>query len=384
MKKKLIYVSFIKLTDKVSRDWYIDYSIAKGALVEYWDIVSLVREEHEEHGALCPKYLRHIKTYNEYEGLIRQTENQNAVYVMLISYAWRFRKPYRILSKCNCKMVFLSWGNMPTTSSAPRWQRVIYRFFSNPVKFYNTVVNEIFGVVYRKINAVKRFDIVFASGKILNSSQQFSNRIVSFNCIDFDNFKRVELSDKKVINGKYAVLIDSNNPYHSDSGITGSKRLNADNYFKSLNRFMGLIEKKYDLKVVIAANPKSKYGNEKYENREFYRLQTAELVKNAEFVIIHQSTTLSYAVLNVKPVIFMYTDEMLQLYRHSSIHDIEGLASYLNASVYNVDQITDGSQVEVPIPNRDRYYAYKYDFLTSQESENISSAEIFWREIEKL
>ena len=48
MSKKIIYVSFIRLTDKVTRDWYIDYSINKGAVVEYWDIVSLVREEHEE------------------------------------------------------------------------------------------------------------------------------------------------------------------------------------------------------------------------------------------------------------------------------------------------------------------------------------------------
>ena len=67
MKRKIIYVSFIKLTDKVSRDWYIDYCIGKGALVEYWDIVSLVREPHAEEGALVVEYLRKINSYREVE-----------------------------------------------------------------------------------------------------------------------------------------------------------------------------------------------------------------------------------------------------------------------------------------------------------------------------
>ena len=45
MKRKIIYVSFVRLTDKVMRDWYIDYLLGKGAVVEFWDVVSLLRKE---------------------------------------------------------------------------------------------------------------------------------------------------------------------------------------------------------------------------------------------------------------------------------------------------------------------------------------------------
>ena len=384
MKNKIVFVSFIRLTDKVSRDWYIDYSIKKGAVVEYWDIVSLVREEHEEHGALSTSYLRYIRTYKEFVELVRLPENQDAVYVMLISYSGRFNKPFRLLSKYNCKMVSLAFGAMPTTDTAPRWQRIIYRFFTNPANFVKTVVDIIIGLAYRKLNIVKRFDIVFTAGSVLTSSDQYAKRVVPLNCIDFMNYQRVELSCERTVQGEYAVLIDSNAPYHSDSAISGVKCLNAEEYYQSLNRFIGLIEKRKDLKVVIAANPKSKYGSEKYENREFYRLLTAELIKDAEFVIIHQSTALGYAVLNFKPVLFIYTDEMKKLYMNSVIRDMEGLALYLNVSVYNVDQITDGHQVIIQPPNRERYIAYKYSYLTSHETENTSSAEIFWREITAL
>ena len=59
--KKVIYVSFIRLTDKVSSDWHIDYLIAKGMTVEYWDIVTLVREDHVEFGSKTPEYLHTLE-----------------------------------------------------------------------------------------------------------------------------------------------------------------------------------------------------------------------------------------------------------------------------------------------------------------------------------
>ena len=57
MNRKVIYVCFGRLTDKMARDWYIDYLIEKGVTVEYWDVVSLLREEHSERGAQNPGYL---------------------------------------------------------------------------------------------------------------------------------------------------------------------------------------------------------------------------------------------------------------------------------------------------------------------------------------
>jgi hypothetical protein len=374
-------VSFIRLTDKVSRDWYIDYSIKKGAVVEYWDIVSLVREEHEEYGALEPDYLQVIKSYKQLETLLSLPENVGAVYVMLVSYSGRFNKPFRLLSKYNCKMVQLSWGAMPCTSAAPRWQRIIYRLLMEPIRSFSTIVDYFLGVGYRKLNVVKQYEIVFVAGKVLTSVEHHGKRVVSFNYSDYDHYKQFANTTERLIQGKYAVFLDANAPYHSDAGIMGLKLLNACNYYQSLNRFFGLIEKNQDLRVVIALNPKSNYGKEKYENRESHRLRTAELVKDAEFVILHQSSALSYAVLNVKPVLFIYTREMMEIYKTTVIREIEGLASYLNAHIYNIDKITDGRQIILQPPTQECYDSYKYNYLTSLGSERMSSAEIFWREI---
>lgn len=384
MKPKLIYLSFIRLTDKVSRDWYIDYSIERGAVVEYWDIVSLVREEHDEKGALEVGYLRHIKTYQELEELIRQPENQDAVYVMLISYSGRFSRPFRLLSKFNCKTVFLNWGAMPNAVPAPKWQRISNRFFANPADFFKTVIDIISGIVYKKMNMVKRFDIVFAAGSALTSVDQYTKRVVPFNLCDFDHYNRVKPIKKRTVQGKYAVFLDINLPFQSDLVHCGLPVVDAPSYFKSLNRFFDLLEKTHNIKIVIAAHPKASYADNEFEQRETYRLLTAELVKDAEYVITHTSTALSYAVLNLKPTLFIYTDEMMRIYKSTVIQEIEGLALYLNASVYNIDQVTDDCQIIIRSPSLESYDAYKYSFLTSPESENYSSAEIFWREINTL
>ena len=56
--KKLIYLSNIRLTDSVLRDYYVDVAIKKCAEVEFWDLVPLFREDYVEKGALDVDYLR--------------------------------------------------------------------------------------------------------------------------------------------------------------------------------------------------------------------------------------------------------------------------------------------------------------------------------------
>ena len=376
--RRIIYISSARLTDKVSRDSYIDYCLEKGASVEYWDIVSLVREAHEEQGALAPSYLRRIKSYKEFESLLCLPENEGAIYVILISYVYRFRKPFRLLSKYNCKMANFSRGAMPR----PLGRGIAYRLLGEPARFARTVAGIVFGIICRKLNWVKRYDIAFVAGQALMSINQYAVKVVQCNHFDYELYRRASAISEHLTEGKYAVFLDANAPYHSDRDIMGLKPLNPDVYFKSLNRLFCMIEKSLGLKVVIAGNPRSRYGCEVYENREFHRLRTADLVKDAEFVILHQSTALNYAVLNLKPVLFIYTDEMMRMYKIPVIREMEALASYLNATIYNADQITDSSQIIVKMPDLERYDSYKYSYITSPESESLSSAEIFWREID--
>jgi hypothetical protein len=374
----------MRLTDVVARDWYINYCIEKEAIVEYWDITSLAHEGNKEAIFPGPNYLRCIQIDNELSGLVQLPENKNAVYIMLMSYSGRFSKPYRLLSQYNCKMVFLSWGAMPNVTSAPRWKRICYRFFKNPANFARAAYDVMLGVIYRRLNVVKRYDIAFAAGQALISTNQYAKRVVPFNLCDFDHYKMAGTVVERVTDGKYAVFLDQYLPHHTDFELVGLPVVNPKRYYQSINRFFGLLEKTHGIKVVVAAHPKAIYDSETFEQREIYKLLTAELVKNSEFVVMHTSTALSYAVLNFKPIIFVYTDEMMTVYASTIIRQLKSLSAYLGAAICDVDQVNDGSQIVIQSPSRERYDSYKYSYLTSHLSENSTSAEIFWKHVSAL
>ncbi len=71
--------------------------------------------------------------------------------------------------------------------------------------------------------------------------------------------------------------------------------------------------------------------------RQSFRLVTAELVRDAEFVLSHTSTAMSYAVLNAKPLMFIYTAEMAAAYKRKCIREMLTYGDYLDAPIYNID-----------------------------------------------
>jgi hypothetical protein len=380
MSKKVIYVAWIKLTDKYARDWYIDHLIQNGIEVEYWDVSALTREQHNEAAELDVNYLRVLKSYGEFEHLVQREENKGVIYVMLMDPCWKTRRPYRLLSKYNCKMVYIAWGAMPVLA-VPKLQKALSKLILHPFEFFGLLFTMMGWLVYKKLKLINQFYIVFAAGSVITKSDQFAKKVVPFNLCDYDNYMRVKESNKLLVNGKYAVFLDINLPHQSDLALSGLVAVNANNYYQSLNRFFSRLEQQYGIKIVIAAHPKTSADATVFGQREIYRLCTAELVKDADFVITHTSTALSYVALNFKPCIFIYTGEMDALYRTSVIKQMRAQAIYLDSPMYNIDQIADGSQVALKAPNNINYDDYRYSFLTSKESENSSGKDIFLSEI---
>lgn len=383
MSKKVVYVSWVRLTDKYARDWYIDHLIKNGIEVEYWDIVALTREYHNEVGELYPNYLRILQSYAEFEKLVQLNENSDAIYVMLINPSWRTRLPFKILSKYNRRMAYINWGSMPL-SSVPKLKKALSTLIGSPYKFFELLFGMVAWEVYKNLRLVKPFDVVFSAGSGIAKSDQFAKEVVNFNLCDYDNYLRAKVSKKPLVKGKYAVFLDINLPFQSDLAVVGLQALSAKIYYQSLNRFFALLEQKYNLKIVIAAHPKSMLDKTLFGSRENYRLCTAELVKDADFVVAHHSTALSYAVLNLKPCFFIYTDEMSLLYQDTIVRWLYSLASFLDSPIYNIDKIINDQDITLREPNINRYDDFKYSYLTSQESEGQLSKNIFLKKINSI
>jgi hypothetical protein len=380
MSRKIIYIASSHLCEKTERDWYINFLRAKNVTVEYWDLLPLIFGEMEEFGSKSADYLRIPGSYTELETMLRLPENSDAHFVVFINYEGRTVKLYRLLSKYNARMLFTAWA-FPGDRSG-RLPQVVHGIISDPWKTAGKVFNKLKAALCRKFGIVKPFEIVFAAGGLLASGNQFANRIVPINTSDYDLYRRVKLLEERVVKGKYAVFLDIFLPYQSDLEICGLKTIEPSSYYQSLNRFFALVESKYGLKVVIAAHPKADYSPETFQGREIYRGITPELVKDADFVISHHSASLSYAVLNGKPIIIVYTDEMRRVYDHTVVMRMHlNTASYLDTVIYNIDEITQVDQINIKEINRERYDDYKYGYLTTRESENTTTQDIFWREI---
>jgi len=377
--KKIIYISFARLTDRVLCDYHIDYLIEKGMSVEYWDIVPMVFKENSDAGMKTTDYLRILRSFNELESMLRLPENNEALYITKIGCIGRFTKIFRMLTKYDCRVVYLAVGARPDLVR-PVWWKVL-NHLCNPLRLSKMICDIVKVRLYRKLKLVKPFDIIFAAGSVMMSNDRYAAKVVPINLVDYDNYVRAGFKTGKIVSGSYAVYLDTYMPYHNDNQILGRKAVNSQRYYQSLNNFFSLLEKEYGVKVVIAAHPTAEYGAEVFGGRETYRLLTAELVKDADFVLADCSTSVSYAVLNKKPIIFIYTDEMLALYKETIMRLLKALSSYLGSPVYNIDKITRGQQIMVKDINIKCYEEYKYKYLTTPESEHTTTQEILLREI---
>ena len=372
---KVIYISFVRLTDRIARDWYINYLIENGISVQFWDIIPLVREEHMDFGMIDPGYLIKIHNYKELEEKLLIHQNSDTLYVMLISYSARFSKIFRLLSKYNCRMLFISQGAMPVIVKPRSWK--VINHINNPIRLLRIIVDNVKAKAFRKLKLVKPFDAIFYVGAVMKHNDQYTKKMIPINLCDYDLFRKSIPDGNRLVDKRYAVFLDINAAYHADFAICGLPMLDPDNYFRSLNQFFKLLETDKNIKVVIASHPTSNYNNVTFHGREVFRLNTAKLVKDAEFVITHHSTSLSYAVLNLKSVVFCYTNEMLFVYKETIVRQIRAQAEYLDSKTYNVDDIQDGKQVIMKDINEQCYKNYKYDFLTSPQSEYSRSEKIF-------
>ena len=151
----------------------------------------------------------------------------------------------------------------------------------------------------------------------------------------------------------------------------GIKPKGEEEYLFSLNSFFKIIETQYNIKVIIAAHPKSNYNELSFDGREVVKYRTCELVKDSEFVVLHSSAAVSYAILFKKAVLFTYTEPYKKCFNMYS--SLVYLSKFLEAPVINLDKENFTFQLNI---NEEQYEKYKYTYLCSTTSEVLSNSEI--------
>ncbi|PRM87880.1 hypothetical protein CJ671_09665, partial [Aliarcobacter cryaerophilus] len=218
------------------------------------------------------------------------------------------------------------------------------------------------------------YDIKFTAGEVAFklAFQQRSKEIIQINYVDYEYNKDNKI---KFQNKDYFIFLDINLINRHDeifAVIKNGSLFDSKKYLENLSSFFDKIEEKFNVEVIIAAHPKSSYSQNEFKNRKIIKDDTVNLVRNAHAVISHHSTSISYAVLNKKPIIFIYDESIKNNFKNVYMFT-KIFADYLQMPFLNIDL----EEIEI-IPNvcELKYDNYKYNFLTTKKSEQFTNKQI--------
>jgi hypothetical protein len=274
---------------------------------------------------------------------------------------------YRIMSKnkiiyCSNLAMAIPTGTMTVKkSTGVRLQRV---------NISRIILRAFLAVPFRYLG-IKPVDIIFAMGeKYLTCGYPSSEKseILWVHFYDYDKYL-LAMEKSPLVEHKAGIFLDEYLPFHPDNIDMKVPAVNADEYFSLLRNFFDHIENKFGVNIIIAAHPRSRYDEmpDMFGGRPVIRGKTVELIQKADFVIMHHSMSINYAVLFKKPIIFITTDQVDQYLTEDPT--IEWLAAYFGKRKHNLNkEFTINLQGELLIKG-EAYRKYQNDYIKKEGSE---------------
>ncbi len=257
-------------------------------------------------------------------------------------------------------------------------KKKVIKAILNPRLLLNALIN----LFHRKIfNLTKSNKDIFLTGGLASKNKLKGKNLIEAHSMDYD----VYLNTKNNLNfnqNEYAVFIDENMVDHIDFFLLNLKPpATAENYYETLRKFLKNFEIYSKLKVKIAFHPKSqKKIPNPLKDFEYTFGNTAEFVMNSKIVLAHSSTSISFAVLYKKPVIFLTSDEIKKSWQQSRI---KKFSETLNGQLANMDdEIEKSLKIEKLFEIDDKKYSnYLDQYLKVPNSPDIPIWEIFCKKI---
>ncbi|KIC63419.1 hypothetical protein [Chryseobacterium taiwanense] len=390
MINKVVYIGYQPLTEKVKEDFYFKNLKEKGIKIEYWDL-SEVYFKDLFNDQLEDDFIVKINSFSILEDLIKQQDKLNTLFLSNITFEYRVLTLYRLLSKYKCKTSFFARGALPFATSTSHVENFIFKL----KKAFD--LNLLFGYVknkyayfLKKKGIVKPYSLVFRAGEkgiqtigVGSDIENEKSKIIDVNSFDYDKYVKTKNSKNLMVN-KYCVFLDEYFPFHPDFEMLKIRTIEPNEYYDNLNRFFNLVENKLNVEVIIAAHPKADKYREKdfFNKRKVFFNKSAELSRYSEFVIAHCSSSISFAVLNKKPILTLTSNSIKEV-MPNYYNFINHFSKILDTHLINIDDNVS-SEIVLREPNTIKYSEYAYKYLTSLKSQDMISSEVFTQSILSL
>lgn len=268
---------------------------------------------------------------------------ENTLFICSMGYLWEYRKIFQTLRRENLHFCYFMQELAPDDA--------IYKRKSLKEKLsYTNILKALTRRIPRFFHRIKNADFILGCGcDEIAISNYKSSRLCSSNCTIYyfhsSNYEDclMNLDKSRLLEKRYCVFIDQFLPYHPDL-IADGFHLNAANYYKKMNYFFDIVEKLYNLEVVIAAHPRANYDLylNAFGKRKILKNQTCRLIKDSEFVLCHFSNSLGYVAVFNKPVIVVTTNDI-----NCKFHDsIDIICSLLGTTETNIDNLNKNDNLK--------------------------------------
>ncbi|MHB1100401.1 MAG: hypothetical protein ACYCZR_12680 [Burkholderiales bacterium] len=364
---KIIFLTFVKKPGYFEKRFFVEDLKDRGFGIEFWDLSALFGNPGSGEDE------NHVKKFADRSKVAAAIESERmASFVMLFDFEYRFIWIYRLLTKYECKLFFFSWGAFPGIK-----RETPLKSFPTPARIYKAIVLR----ACRHLNLLKFFDVIFYAGEKAKPIATNARFQIPANLPDFEEYCDL-VSGKSAWDplslpeGGYAVFLDCYLPFHPDFRINGMKNIDPEKYRIGINAFFDKIELDIEKPVVIAAHPKAEYPQGYFGSRLLIKNETARLVMNSRAVISHYSTSTSHAVLWKKPLVFVYSDDMINTTDAAHMVPItNAMAEELAMPIYNIDHLPQ--KISLHEVQDELYERYRKNYITTLPSCNQRNREIF-------
>jgi len=370
------------------KNFGIDVLIKNGFKVDVVDLTKIIYKEKiknfvpsESIKLPCIKVPENMSQLDEYLSKIKGRAFAIVIFELtlttffLFKYFSKYHIPYGIVSVNSVPSVAYNTEKKDDTIKA-----ITKLLKKGPIKIFNAITRRLDYELNARLGRVRRPDIYIVDGLNYHAKKPLpsnSSDILFVHSFDYDTYLERDRT-KGRISEDHIAFLDAYLPFHPDFFMDGKRLpiIDPNRYFDALNYFFYEVEKQYKQKVVIALHPRANkeiYGKY-FKGRMLEMGRTVDLVANAKAVILHHSTSINFAVLFEKPMIFITSDDI----------DKEGIGAfaYRFASLFNQKPVNiDHFSRDEILPSYDKckYEEYKERYIKSKRSDEG----MFWDIVSK-
>jgi hypothetical protein len=306
LRKRIVFVVQHEPTSDFVRKFFVEQLVADGYEIDYWNVGPIMGHQGAEQVDVAGLAYGLVADMAALDRRLTDAAGAGAVVVPQITRTPQSRSVYAAVTRSGAPTAFFGRGYLPFLSESKGGAYVIAKLLASPLDVARRLVRRL-GMLATPIT---KYDVTFTAGTIGEEHHaRDSQRLVPIHHFDVDH--TIALGPPGAVSGeRTAVFLDDFLPFHPDFAMHGRTSVSPEPYYRQLCRFFDLAEKRWGLRFVIAAHPRSSYADHPFGGREIVRGRTAELVRDADVVAAHGSTSVSFAIIYGKPICLLHSPEM--------------------------------------------------------------------------